>query len=102
MVLCLFTFERKNVLKTSLVDFPLGDSALFATDFGFSLEVVGLADLPLSSTLTSSFGSSGGGGGGINIPLEAAEGSDTCATLGERHRVSLQTWGKHALSAPTS
>lgn len=75
----MFTFGRKNLVSVSLVDFPFEDSGSFAADFGSSFGV-GFTGLALGSPLISIFGGSGGGGGGMDIPLGAAGGSDTCAT----------------------
>lgn len=64
----------------SLADFPLEDCASFASALGSSFGVLGLTGFAAGSPLISTFGGSGGGGGGIDIPLGAAGGSDTCAT----------------------
>lgn len=72
---------RKNLLSESLAlaDLAFEDSGSFAAAFGSSFGT-GFTDLPAGSPLISIFGGSGGGGGGIDIPLGAAGGSDTCAT----------------------
>lgn len=75
---CLFTFGRKSLLRVSLADVAFEGSGGFAAAFGSSFGV-GFTDLAAGSALTSIFGGSGGGGGGIDIPLGAAGGSDTCA-----------------------
>lgn len=62
-----------------VADFPLEDWGCLATAFASSLGVA-LTGLAAGSALISIFGGSGGGGGGIDIPLGAAGGSDTCAT----------------------
>lgn len=67
------------MLRVSLADFPFEDSGSFAAAFGSSFGV-GFTGLAAGSPLISIFGGSGGGGGGIDIPLGAAGGSDTCAT----------------------
>lgn len=61
-----------------MADFPFEGSGSFSAAFGSSFGV-GFTGLAASSALTSIFGGSGGGGGGIDIPLGAAGGSDTCA-----------------------
>ena len=66
------------MLREILADFPFGDST-FAAAFGSALGEA-LTALAAGSPLISIFGGSGGGGGGIDIPLGAAGGSDTCAT----------------------
>lgn len=83
-VCSLFTFGRKNLLRVSLADFPFEDSGSFAAAFGSSFGV-GFTGLAAGSPLISIFGGSGGGGGGIDIPLGAAGGSDTCATFSREH-----------------
>lgn len=55
-----------------MADFGSGS---FAAAFGS-----GFGEAFAGSALISIFGGSGGGGGGIDIPLGAAGGSDTCAT----------------------
>lgn len=75
-VSCSFTFERKNLPKASLADFPFEASGSFTAAFASSFGVV-FADV---SPLVSILGGSGGGGGGTDIPLGAAGGSDTWAT----------------------
>lgn len=84
---CSFTFERKNLPKASLADFPFEASGSFTAAFGSSFGVVfaGLAD---ASPLVSILGGSGGGGGGTDIPLGAAGGSDTWATYSRDRQVS--------------
>lgn len=77
-VCCLFTFGRKRLLREILADFPFGDST-FAAACGSAFGE-GLTGLAAGSPLISILGGSGGGGGGIDIPLGAAGGSDTCAT----------------------
>ncbi len=62
-----------------MADFPFEDSGSFAAAFGSSFGV-GFIGLAAGSALISIFGGSGGGGGGIDIPLDAAGSSDTCAT----------------------
>lgn len=74
------------MLRVSLADFPFDDSGSFAAAaFGSSFGV-GFTGLAAGSPLVSIFGGSGGGGGGIDIPLGAAGGSDTCATYSRESR----------------
>lgn len=75
---CLFTFERKNLPRVSLADFPFEASGFLAAAF-FSSFGEGLTSLAAGSPLISIFGGSGGGGGGMDIALGAAGASDTCA-----------------------
>lgn len=62
-----------------MADFPFEDSGSFAAAFVSSFDM-GFTGLAAGSPLISIFGGSGGGGGGIDIPLGATGGSDTCAT----------------------
>ena len=66
------------MLRGFLADFPFEGSGSFAAAFGSSLGV-GFTGLAAGSPLISIFGGSGGGGGGMDIPLGAEGGSDTCA-----------------------